>query len=83
MANPVRVWWELDERMLHRFRTIPLKKWKRCRKMYWKLRKLGAPQGVAKRIAGNSRCWRRNSGERLNMVMTIEYFDKLGASRPV
>ena len=81
LADTPRVWRELDEWMRHRLRAIQLKQWKRGSTMYRELLKLGASEGVAKRIAGNSRCWWRNSGKWLNMVMTIEYFDKLGAPR--
>ncbi len=81
LADTPRVWRELDEWMRHRLRAIQLKQWKRGSTMHRELLKLGASEGVAKRIAGNSRCWWRNSGKWLNMVMTIEYFDKLGAPR--
>ena len=81
LADTPRVWRELDEWMRHRLRAIQLKQWKRGSTMYRELLKLGASEDVAKRIAGNSRCWWRNSGKWLNMVMTIEYFDKLGAPR--
>jgi len=81
LADTPRVWRELDEWMRHRLRAIQLKQWKRGSTMYRELRKLGASEDVAKRIAGNSKCWWRNSGKWLNMVMTIEYFDKLGAPR--
>ena len=81
LADTPRVWLALDEWMRHRLRAIQLKQWKRGSTMYRELLKLGASEGVAKRIAGNSRCWWRNSGKWLNMVMTIEYFDKLGAPR--
>ena len=81
LADTPRVWLALDEWMRHRLRAIQLKQWRRGGTMYRELLKLGASEGVAKRIAGNSRCWWRNSGKWLNMVMTIEYFDKLGAPR--
>ena len=42
---------------------------------------LGASEHVAKRVAGNSRCWWRNSAGELNRVLTIAYFDKLGVPR--
>jgi RNA-directed DNA polymerase len=46
--------------------------------MYRELRALGASPGVAQRVAGNSRCWWRNSDGLLNSVLTIAYFDRLG-----
>ena len=52
-------------------------------KMYQELRKRGAPEGVARKVANNSRCWWRNSGKQINVAMTIAYFDDLGAPRLV
>jgi RNA-directed DNA polymerase len=83
LADTPRVWRELDEWMRHRLRAIQLKQWKRGRTMYRELTKLGAPQGVAERVAGNSRCWWRNSNGLIKTVLTIQYFDKLGAPRLV
>jgi hypothetical protein len=36
---------------------------------------------VAQKVAGNSRCWWRNSAKLLNSVLTIAYFDWLGMPR--
>jgi len=83
LADTPRVWRELDEWMRHRLRAIQLKQWKRGSTMYRELTKLGAPQGVAERVAGNSRCWWRNSNGLIKTVLTIQYFDKLGAPRLV
>ena len=83
MAQTPRVWRELDVWLRHRLRAIQLKQWKRGSTMYRELTKLGAPQGVAKRVAGNSRCWWRNSDGLIKTVLTIQYFDKLGAPRLV
>jgi RNA-directed DNA polymerase len=69
--------------MRHRLRAIQLKQWKRGSTMYRELTKLGAPQGVTERVAGNSRCWWRNSDGLIKNVLTIQYFDKLGAPRLV
>jgi len=76
LADTPRVWRELDEWMRHRLRAIQLKQWKRGSTMYRELTKLGAPQGVAERVAGNSRCWWRNSDGLIKTVLTIQYFDK-------
>ena len=83
LADTPKVWRELDEWMRHRLRAIQLKQWKRGSKMYGELVKLGAAEGVARRVATNSRCWWRNSGKQINMVMTITYFDGIGAPRLV
>ena len=45
--------------------------------MYRELRALGAPQGVARRVAANSRSWWRNSAMLLNSVLTIDHFDRV------
>jgi len=62
----------------HRLRAIQLKHWRRGRTIYRELINLGAAEQVAKRVAGNSRCWRRNSDGDIKRALTIAYFDKLG-----
>ena len=62
-------------------RAIQLKHWKRCKTMYRELCALGAPAGVAQRVAANSRRWWRNSDRLLKTVLTIAYFDGLGVPR--
>ena len=83
LVDTPKVWRELDEWMRHRLRAIQLKQWKRGSTMYRELTKLGAPQDVAERVAGNSRCCWRNSDGLIKTVLTIQYFDKLGAPRLV
>lgn len=75
------VWRRLDEWIRHRLRAIQLKQWKRGRTIYRELINLGVAEPVARRVAGNSRCWWRNSAGELNRVLTIAYFDKLGLPR--
>jgi hypothetical protein len=81
LAQTPKVWRELDEWLRHRLRAIQLKQWKRGTTMYRELRALGAPQGVARRVAANSRSWWRNSAMLLNSVLTIDHFDRLGLPR--
>ena len=81
LAQTPRIWRGLDEWLRHRLRAIQLKHWKRGTTMYRELRALGASPGVAQRVAGNSRCWWRNSDGVLKTVMTIAYFDRLGVPR--
>ena len=81
LAQTPRVWLSLDEWLRHRLRAIQLKHWRRGRTIYRELINLGAAEHVAKRVAGNSRCWWRNSAGELNKVLTIVYFDKLGLPR--
>lgn len=81
LAQTPRIWRELDEWIRHRMRAIQLKQWKTSSTIYRELKKLGATDSVAAKVAGNSRCWWRNSRGQLNMVLTIAHFDKLGLPR--
>ena len=81
LAQTPGVWRTLDQWLRHRLRAIQLKQWKRGTTMYRELRALGAPQGVARRVAANSTRWWRNSGKLLNSVLTIDHFDRLGLPR--
>ena len=81
LAQTPGVWRELDEWLRHRLRAIHLKHWKMPRTIYRELKALGATESAARTVAGNSRCWWRNSAMALNSVLTIAYFDKLGVPR--
>jgi RNA-directed DNA polymerase len=81
LAQTPKVWRELDEWLRHRLRAIQLKHWKRSVVIYRSLRALGASNAVAQKVAGNSRCWWRNSAKLLNSVLTKAYFDKMGMPR--
>ena len=81
LAQTPKVWRTLDEWLRHRLRAIQLKHWKRGSTIYRELRKLGAAEQVAKRVAENSRCWWRNSNGDIKRVLTIAYFDQLGVPR--
>ena len=81
LAQTPGVWQRLDEWLRHRLRAIQLKHWKRGSTIYRELINLGAAEHVAKRVAGNSRCWWRNSNGDIKRVLTIAYFDKLGVPR--
>lgn len=81
LAQTPRVWRTLEEWLRHRLRAVQLKHWRRGKTMYRELRALGAPVGVAQRVAANSRRWWRNSDKLLKTVLTIDYFDRLGVPR--
>ncbi|MCY0852734.1 group II intron reverse transcriptase/maturase [Cupriavidus sp. D39] len=81
LAQTPQVWRELDKWMRHRLRAIQLKHWRRGRVIYRELRALGATADAARQAAASSRCWWRNSGDTLNRVLTIAYFDQLGMPR--
>lgn len=70
-----------DEWLRHRLRANQLKHWKRGTTIYRELRKLGASEQVAQRVAANSRRWWRNSDGEIKRVLTIAYFDHLGVPR--
>lgn len=81
LAQTPKVWRTLDEWLRHRLRAIQLKHWRRGTTIYRELRALGAPEKVARLVAGNSHRWWRNSRYALNSVLTIAYFDRLGIPR--
>lgn len=81
LSQTPRVWRTLDEWMRHRLRAIQLKHWKRGPTMYRELKALGASETVARRVAGNACSWWRNACRLINSVLTIAYFDRLGAPR--
>jgi RNA-directed DNA polymerase len=81
LAQTPGVWRRLDEWLRHRLRAIQLKQWKRGSVIYRELIRLGATDRVAKRVAGNSHCWWRNSAGDLHRVLSIAYFDNLGLPR--
>lgn len=81
LAQTPKIWRTLDEWLRHRLRAIQLEHWRRGSTIYRELLNLGAAAHVAKRVAGNSRCWWRNSDGDIKRVLTIAYFDKLGVPR--
>ena len=81
LAQTPKVMRELDEWLRHRLRAVQLKQWRRGTTMFRDLRRLGASVDEAAIIAANARRWWRNSRMRLNRVMPITYFDRLGVPR--
>ena len=81
LAQTPRVWLTLDEWLRHRLRAIHLKHWKHGSTIHRELRRLGASEAVAQRVAGNSRSWWRNNDGEIKRVLTIAYFDHLGVPR--
>jgi group II intron reverse transcriptase/maturase len=81
LADTPKVMRELDEWLRHRLRMVQLKQWRRGTTMYRELRRRGAPEDVALRIATNSRRWWRNSGMQLNIALPNSDFDRLGIPR--
>ena len=81
MAQPPKVWRELDEWLRHRLRALQLKHWKRGGTIYRELRSRGAKHDVARQVAVNGRRWWRNSAKLLNSVLSIAWFDQMGLPR--
>lgn len=81
LAQTPRVWRELDQWLRHRLRAIQLKHWKRGTTIYREARRLGASHAVAHQAAGGARHWWRGSAQAIHGVLTIAYFDRLGAPR--
>lgn len=69
---------ELEEWIRHRLRSMQLKQWKRGKTMYRELLKLGTKEETARRIAGNSGSWWKNSRYLLNGVLTKAWFAEMG-----
>ena len=81
LAQTPGVFRKLDEWIRHRLRAVQLKHWRRGTTMYRELKAMGASDEDARKVAASSRCWWRNSRMRLNRVMSIAYFDRLGVPR--
>jgi RNA-directed DNA polymerase len=81
LAQTPKIWLRLDKWLRHRLRAIALWHWRRPAAIYRGLKALGASDTVAIRVAGNSRCWWRNSDGLIKAVLTIDHFDRLGVPR--
>jgi RNA-directed DNA polymerase len=78
LADTPRVFRDLDGWIRHRLRMVQLKQWKRGKTIYRELRRLGASDDIARRVAGNSRRLWKNSAKLLNSVLTKAYYAKHG-----
>ncbi len=81
LAQTPGVWRKLDKWLRHRLRAIQLKHWKRGTTIYREARRLGASDSVARLAAGGARHWWWTSAHGLHGVLTLAYFDRLGAPR--
>ncbi len=79
LAQMPGVWRTLDKWLRHRLRAIQLKHWKRGTTIYREARRLGASDSVARLAAGGARHRWRTSAHGLHGVLTLAYFDRLGA----
>ena len=80
-AQTPGVFAKVDGWIRRKLRVLQTKHWKRGTTAYRELRKLGAPENVAARVAKYLRRWWQNSGLLLNTVLTTRYYDKKGLPR--
>jgi RNA-directed DNA polymerase len=78
LAETPGVFADLDGWIRHRLRCLQLKHWKRGRVIYRELIARRMSSDVARRVAGNSRRWWRNSAMALNMALPNDLFKRLG-----
>jgi RNA-directed DNA polymerase len=81
LASSKRARRELDEWLRHRLRALQLRHWRHGPTIYRELRRLGASASDARHVAANARRWWHNSALRLNRVLSVAYFDRLGVPR--
>jgi RNA-directed DNA polymerase len=70
-----------DQWLRHRLRAIQLKQWKRGKTVFRELKRLGADDASARRVASNTTRWWRDSRMTLNRLLPNAYFDRLGVPR--
>ncbi len=70
-----------DKWLRHRLRAIQLKHWKRGKTVFRELKRLGADDASARRVASNTTSWWRDSRMTLNRLLPNAYFDRLGVPR--
>lgn len=81
LADTPGVFSRLDEWLRHRLRMVQLRQWKRGRTTYREMKRLGANEDAAQRVASNSRRWWRNSSMLLNTALPTSYYDQMGVPR--
>jgi RNA-directed DNA polymerase len=83
LAETPSIFGKLDKWIRHRLRTLQLKHWKTGTTMYRELRRLGAPEDVARCVAANASSWTRNgcASKGIHIALPIAYFDALGVPR--
>ena len=81
LAQTPQVMRRLDAWLRHRLRAMQLKQWRRGPVIYRELRKLGASEELAARIASQPRRWWHNSRLGLNRILTVAMFDRLGVPK--
>jgi RNA-directed DNA polymerase len=81
LAQTPSIFRGLDEWIRHRLRMVQLKQWKRGPTIYREMKRLGAAEDVARKVAANSRRWWKNSEKLLNTALPNSYYDRMGVPR--
>jgi group II intron reverse transcriptase/maturase len=81
LAETPGIFMNLDEWIRHRLRMIQLKQWIRGKTIYREMKRLGANDQAARRVAANSRRWWCNSAKLLNTALPTSYYDRQGVPR--
>jgi len=81
IAETPRALADIDQWIRHRLRALQLKHWKRGWTIYRELCARGMGADAARRVAGNSRRWWRNSAMAIHIALPNALFDKLGVPR--
>jgi RNA-directed DNA polymerase len=81
LAETPRIFRDLDEWVRHRLRMVQLKQWRRGKTIYREMKRLGANDQAARRVAANSRRWWCNSAKLLHTVLPMSYYDREGVPR--
>jgi RNA-directed DNA polymerase len=75
LADTPKIFRDIDEWIRHRLRMMQLKQWKRGTTVYREMKRLGAPEDVARQVAANARRWWKNSAKLLNTALPNSYYD--------
>ncbi len=81
LAQTPGIFQQLDEWLRHRLRALQLKHWRRGTTVYRELRKMGASELQAAKVAANARRWWHNSRLEMNRLMPISHLDSIGVPR--
>jgi RNA-directed DNA polymerase len=71
----------LDGWLRTRLRVLQLRHWRHGSTIYRELRKLGASDSLARRVASRMNGWWRTAATGLRMVLTVEHFARMGVPR--
>jgi RNA-directed DNA polymerase len=81
LADTPKVFTEYDQWVRHRLRALQLKQWKRGRKIYAELRRLGLSHAAAAQAAVVNQRWWHRAAQLVQVGLTTRYYDRLGVPR--